>query len=369
MFGRTLVVMLVLAGLCAASASGVTGTVDGSDSAKKPNRCKSSEVKRKVAYTKGGSTRRHRVTACVPRSSLKAPPSLPVALRQGRRIAMGLAPRAIARLLRLPAARRVLAAGRRTDRAVAAALTAPRAARVTHSSDTQTLRGPPGTRTVQTRDATEWDSAEPNPGSDIRVAIDTTSTRIAGLSSSKKQTLRLIRTMSRCPDAGGIGRGVLRYTQRESQSIDKPGGGTGRTEQLLTFDAEVLVHFNDDAKVTSVEVIGGWTWSSESLLSQGRGDPERRLSRDAVGGDVAGAGSDGRSVRVTTSVTNATSDRGGPASGSSSGRWRGWCRRGSSMSSCPAARSGPAAGCARASCRIRPRCTSRRAAASRSRRT
>lgn len=309
MLGRTLVVMVVLAGLGAASANGATAPVTGLQSAKKSKRCKSSEVKRKITYTKGRSGRRRSFTACVPRSSLKTPASLPAALRQGRRVAVKLAPKSIARLLRGRAARRVSAADAVTDRALAAGLAPARAATVTHDSDTQTLKGPRGTQTVQHRSGTGWDDAEPNPGADIDVTIETKSTRIDGLSSRKKSTLKLVRTMARCPDAGGVGRGVLKYSQKEARFIDKPGGGHGVIEVLLTFDAEVLVHFNDEAVVTSVEVIGDWAWSEETRISPGRGAAEQRLTRFAVGGAVTGAsGPDGRSVKVTTSVTNATSD-------------------------------------------------------------
>jgi hypothetical protein len=293
--GRTLVVVVALAG--AGGATAVADVPTAGESGKKAKRCPASQVRTKVTIAKRKGHRRHRASVCVPRSA-KRPASASAALRQSRAIGLKHAPRRVARLLRKPAARRVRAAGAATDRALLAGLhPAARASTVTHDSDTQILRGPPGTRTVQHREGTNWDDEEPNPGTELEVTIDTTSTRIGGLSSSKATRAKMTRTMARCPDAGGVGRGVLKYLQSEKQIVDKPGGGRAVHEVRGEFDAKVLVHFNDEAKVTSVDVAGTWKWSSGSSLSL----------YAAGGGVSATAGPDGRVSSFDISVSNATS--------------------------------------------------------------
>ncbi len=294
MFGRTLVVACVLAGL------GANLAPAASVSAK---RCKSSQVKTKLTIVKTKGHKRHRATVCLPRR-VKRPASPAAALRQARAIALKRAPKQIKRLLRKKAPRRVRAAAKITDRALLRGLNPlAQAARITHESDTQTLRGgPPGTTTVQHREATGWDDEEPEPGVEATVAIDTTSTRIGGVASSKSTRAKLVRRMSRCPDASGIGNGILTYTQSEKQLVNQPNGGTASKEERFEFDSKVLVHFNDEAHVSSVEVVGTWKWSSESRVS------DRRIRLDAVGGGISGNPSpEGRLAGFNSTVTNATS--------------------------------------------------------------
>ena len=294
MLGRTLVVACVLVGLGCAVAPAA------SVSAK---RCKSSQVKTKLTIVKTKGHRRHRATVCLPRR-VKRPASAAAALRQARAVALKRAPKQIKRLLRKKAPRRVRAAAKITDRALLRGLNPlAQAARITHESDTQTLRGgPPGTRTVQRREATGWDDEEPEPGVEATVAIDTTSTRIGGLSSSSSTRAKLVRRMSRCPDAGGVGNGRLTYTQSEKQIVDKPDGSRAVIERRLEFDSKVLVQFNDDARVSSVEVIGTWKWSSETTLSN------RRLNLDAVSGGISGNPStEGSLSGFNSTVTSSTS--------------------------------------------------------------
>ena len=113
--------------------------------------------------------------------------------------------------------------------------------------------------------------------------------------------------MSQCPDAGGIGRGVIKFSMRETHVIDTPGGGHGVTDIVTNYDAEVLVHFNDDAAVESVEVKGDWSYLNETRTSPSRGAREQRLTRHFVDGAVTGVtGTDGRNSTVGTTVTNAT---------------------------------------------------------------
>ena len=286
-----------------ASAVLVPGAAVQSATKKNPKSCKSSEVRRTIAYRTRG--KRRSVTGCIPRSWSKSP-----TLRQGRAIVPKLAPKQIAKLLRGKAARRVSAADPVLDRAIAAAqlplmlVVDPafaRAAAVGQGGDTQTLRSPPGTTTTQTRTGTEWSASEPNPGEDREVVVET-----KAKGSSKTSTYKLLQTMSRCPDAGGVGRGVIKLSMRETHTVDKPGGGYGVTDVLTTYDAEVLVRFNDGAAVESVEVKGNWSYENQTRSAPSRSARERRLTRHTVDGAVTGStGADGRNSTVTTSVQNA----------------------------------------------------------------
>ena len=303
MFGKTLVAVLVLLGLCATTGAAVAPPAE---SAKKVKRCKASQVKTKLRI--GTGKRKHRVTMCLPRA-VKRPSSLPAAWRKARAIALKHVPKRVARLLRRKAARRVRAASAVTDRALAAALRpAARAAKVTHESDTKILKGPPGTRTIQRRNGTEWDDEEDEPGVEQEVTVDTTSTRIDGLSSSIADRAKLTRRMSRCPDAGGIGHGTITWLQSEKQIAAKPGGGYGVHEVRGEFKATVLVHFSDEAKVTSVDVDGDWKWSSETRLASQRGGPERSVGLFSSGGGLTAAvGTDGRVSSFNVGPGNASS--------------------------------------------------------------
>lgn len=270
-------------------------------------RCRSSQVKTKITILKTKGHRRHRATVCVPRGA-KRPASYAAALRQSRAFALKRAPGRVRRLLRAKAARRVRGADAATDRALAAALgLTARTSRVTHESDTRTIAGPPGTRTVQHREGTGWDDEEPNPGVDLEVTTDTTSTRIAGLSSSKHTQQKLKQTISRCPGPGGVGRGVVEALHSEKQIVDRPGGGQATIEVRFKFDGDIVVQFSDEAKVASVEISGDWSWSTVTRLSERRGDDGQRLSRDAVAGGVtATTQPDGSRVDISTTTTSAT---------------------------------------------------------------
>jgi hypothetical protein len=132
-------------------------------------------------------------------------------------------------------------------------------------------------------------------------------TETTGPGSSKREILKLIRTMAQCPDAGGIGRGVLKFSQKETKSVDRPGGGRVLSEVTLTLDAQVLVHFNDEATVTSVDVIGDWSWLAVTRSYTGPGGAGQQLTRHAVGGTHTGTASpNGHGESITTATTNAS---------------------------------------------------------------
>jgi hypothetical protein len=311
---RPLAVFLLLGAVGTGSAAAVPWPGASVRSAKKAKPCKASELRQTITYTTAGH--KHSVTACVPRSW-----STRATLSQGRAIAVKLAPKPTARLLRGTAARRVSAADPVLDRAIAATLAAaapararvaswPRlhAAEVTHSGGTETLAGPHGTQTTNTGSTTDWSSSEPNPGSDQEGTIDTKGAPVGGLGSSKQTKIRLLRTISRCPDAGGIAHGVIKMSLAESQTIDNPGGGHSVIENTIIYNAELLVHFNDNAAVESVEIVdGNWNWSTEARSSSSAKGVEKRLNRHSVGGSARGStATDGRNPDINTTVTTAT---------------------------------------------------------------
>jgi hypothetical protein len=299
LLGRTLVVVFVLLGLDAA---------DAPAPAEAAKRCKASQVKTKVTILKTKGHRRHRATVCVPRK-VKRPASPAAGLSRSRAIALKRAHKRVRRLMRKKAARRIGAADAGADRGLLRALgPLAGAAKVTHESDTQILPGPPGTRTVQHREATVYDDDEPDPGGVIDASIDTTSTRIEGLASHKSVRASMTRTMARCPDSGGVGRGVLKYTNNERRVIDKGNGGHAVVEVRTSFDAKVLAQFNDEAAVTKVDVIGVWKWTTTSSLSTRRGASEQQLSTFGAGGGVTGQGdANGRVGSFSSTTTSATS--------------------------------------------------------------
>jgi hypothetical protein len=94
LFGRTLVVVLVLLGLGAAVIPAP---------AQAAKRCKASQVKTKITILKIKGHRRHRATVCVPRKA-KQPASPAATLRQSRALALNRAHKRVRRLIRKKAA-------------------------------------------------------------------------------------------------------------------------------------------------------------------------------------------------------------------------------------------------------------------------
>ena len=155
------------------------------DGEAKRKRCKSSEVKRTVTYKRRGHKRHAK--GCAPRAGAvpgTVAAALPTVLRKTRAVAAKLAPRVAKRAHKRKAARRVAKADRATDAALGRAAGAiARAATVTTSADTQSVPGPRGTRSTQTRNITEYSGDEPRIGAEGDLIVDTRSTRIAGASS------------------------------------------------------------------------------------------------------------------------------------------------------------------------------------------
>jgi hypothetical protein len=302
----------------AAGATSLTATA-----APAAKRCKASEVTRTITYARKRGGRRIRITACGPRSTAR-PATLPATLvaahKALRRIALQLAPARIAPLARSRAARRVQAADAPADAALGARL-APlahaaggarpvplaHAAGVVRSDESKTTHSPPGTTTTERKVGALYDADDPEPGSETVVTTDTRSTRIAGLSSSKAKKVELVNRISRCPDAGGVAHGRLRFVDTETFMMDKPGGGRGTITVTVTFDAKIAAQFDDNARIASAQTTGGWTWSTTTRLSPG-GEQSRHTATSTVTATTLGAPSptgNGRSVSFDTSISSA----------------------------------------------------------------
>ncbi len=301
---RSLALFLPLAVLGVLPAGAVASPMGVGRSAKNAKSCKSSEVERIFVYAEGKSGGTKRLTACVPRAYFKPPASVEQALAASRPLALKLAPGSVRRLLRSKAGRRLSRADAVTDASMAQALAPVRAAEVGHESTTETLRNtPPGTTATQTVEGTRFDMDEANPGEQVTATTDTSAP-----GATKREVLSLSRTMSRCPDADGIGRGVLKFAMKETKEIAKPGGGRVFVEVTLKLDATVLVHFDDEAHVKGdTEVKGDWSWLAVTRSYSGAGGAGQQLTRHAVGGTHNGTVSpDGRSENITTATTNAS---------------------------------------------------------------
>ena len=293
--------------------------VPAAEGARKSKRCKASQVRQTVTYKTRKSGRTQRVKACVPRRAPKLAGSLraavPLAFREARRFATRLTPKRIAKLRRTRAARRVAAANRVTDPALGAGLAIGGRAASAHAShvqtqrETATIKGPPGTITVETKIGTLRDDAEPNPGGEREVTTDTRSRRIAGSSSRTTKVIRVEESMARCPDAAGVATGRVKIVIKETVTMEKAGGGQGEVESTDTFDGEVSAQFADTARIASATTTGTW-----SLVTRTRSG-SRRGPRNFVSGTIsdtklsADTGGNSRDVTLTTTTTGASGDQ------------------------------------------------------------
>ena len=293
--------------------------VPAADGARKTKRCKASQVRQTVTYKtrKGGRTQR--VKACVPRrapvlaGSLRA--AVPVAFRESRSLATRLTPKRIAKLRRTRAARRVAAANRITDAALGAGLAIGGRAASAHASlvqterETATIKGPPGTTTMETKVGTFRDDSEPNPGGEREVTTDTRSRRIAGSSSRNSKVIRVEDSMARCPDAAGVAGGRVKIVIKETFTMEKAGGGQGVVEDTDTFDGEVTAQFADTARIASATTTGTWSLVTQTRSGSSRGPRNfvsGTIARTALGPDTGG---NHRDVTLTTTVTGASGDK------------------------------------------------------------
>ena len=292
--------------------------VPAAEGARKSKRCKASQVRQTVTYKtrKGGRT--HRVKACVPRraptlaGSLRA--AVAVKFREARRLATRLTPKRIAKLRRTRAARRVTAANRVTDAALGAGLAIGGRAASAHTSlvhtdrRSATIKGPPGTTTVETKVGTLRDDSEPNPGGEREVTTDTRSRRIAGSSARSSKVIRVEDSIARCPDAAGVAAGRVKIVIKETFTMERAGGGRGVVEYTDTFDGEVKAQFADTARIASATTTGTWSLVTQTRSGSGRGP------RNFVSGTISGTalgpdtGGNSRDVTLTTTTTGASGD-------------------------------------------------------------
>jgi hypothetical protein len=300
--GWATVALVVLA---AGGASAVAG-----DSDAKAKRCRASQVRQTVRYRSGGHNRR--ATGCAPR--FKAVPgsvaaALPLALARPRAFALKLTPKKVRRFRRARTAKRVLRASRVTDAALARrAAPAARAASVTSGSDSRSVDGPPGTRSTVKGSGTDWSAGESKVGRELKVVVDTKSTRLAGSDSAARKLVEFKYLMDRCPDAGGLGRGTVSYLQNDTLTVDTADGGRAITSTLGQFDGDVVAHFGEDARIASVELTGTWSWSTESRRGARPGGKTSRVSHHAVSGTIEAENVHGTRLDVKPTVTRATDD-------------------------------------------------------------
>lgn len=312
-----LVCSCVAGGLLTNAADGRTG--ETAAGAKKARKCKSSEVRKKISYRrpKGGPVRT--VSACGPRS-VAAPVTVAAGVaamhRATRKVSVALAPRKVARLRRGRAARKLLKTDAQADAGLGSGLSArtARASKVTRDEVTQTSNRPAGTQTVTHRVGTAYDDDEAEPGRELVMTVDSRSNRIAGASSSKSRRVELVERMARCPDAGGVSRGRLQFSDTERHVMARPGGGRGVIAVSVRFDGRLTAQFDDSATIASVVTTGEYRWTTSTTLS-GRTVSEH-TSRAPITGTRLGTprGDAGtRSVDFSTGVQTADDAMATPA--------------------------------------------------------
>jgi hypothetical protein len=213
----------------------------------------------------------------------------------------------------------VLAADGITDRSLAAALSAKlarvarrpfaRAAAVQRDGDSERVKSPPGTKSIQEKFVETRDDSEPNPGSKREISVDTQSTRIVGSSSRKTKTIKADDTMPRCPDANGVAKGGVKVVVHERFLVSKAGGALGVIDDVDTFEGDVVVQFGDDARIATVIVTGAWSYTTQSSLGGQKG-PRHFISGTVTGTKLGpDRGGNGRDVTLTTRTTGASGDK------------------------------------------------------------
>jgi hypothetical protein len=287
--GRAGWAAIAIAVLVAGAPPGLTA-----ESAAKRKRCKASQVKQTVTYRKRG--RKHRVKGCAPRMG-KVPGSiqaaLPEVLRKTRAVGTKLASRKAKRARRKRAVRRLLRLDKATDAALGryAGPTA-QASSVTTGTETRSI----DSRSTLRGTSTDWSGSEPRPGREISAVIDTSG------AARKRKSVHFKHLIDRCPDAGGIARGTIDYTQSDSWTA----GGVSQRE-TGSFSGDITAHFNDDARITAVDIDGKWSWSTQSSGSNRRavrGTAATRSFHQSTGGNSVDS-----HVDIATTVVQGTDDR------------------------------------------------------------
>jgi hypothetical protein len=112
-------------------------------------------------------------------------------------------------------------------------------------------------------------------------------------SATDVKTLAVRNVLSRCPDAGGLERGTLQFSLTEVRSS---GGAVLKTTS--TLDAQVVGHFDDNAHLASVDVIGTWSYKDAARSVSGT------LSSGGVHEDADGH----RTLTVDSATTTGSDD-------------------------------------------------------------
>lgn len=300
----------------AAWSCGVAGAVvlvsTGLAGAARAPRCGVHEVRRTVVYVQRKGARKRRVTGCVPRLASGADASTTAALRGMRSFALRFASAAFRRALRSPAGRRLLAVDPVTDRSLAKSAgldPVAGAAGATgsggHPNETP-LDGPPGTHSIVYGDGKSLDS-DFQVGKEFDATTETTTNRISGQSARKVKRLKVRYLMDRCPDGGGTAHGTLTVSLRETTVISLPNGGRVESTTLSDYDGAVTAHADETARISAVEVTGGWTFSSRSSRSVRGTTSAKGFQQSPTPGKNPGDGYDNH-VDLQPTTTTATDD-------------------------------------------------------------
>jgi hypothetical protein len=267
----------------------VGGLSPASVDAAKAGRCPSGQVRRTIDYVhhKGGPV--DHATGCVAKTVV-VPTSFAGLQHRIRALGLTFAPARVVRAFRTAAARRLAATDGRTD-ALLAADVAAHAARATRDDNTQTNDN--GTQTLHSESHESLDTAD-DTGEAYVTTSSTKSTRVRGTAIRKRLQVRYL--INRCPDASGKSQGSLSMTLRDVRTSN----GVSISE-TSTFNADIVVQFDDKAQVASVKVTGTWSFAVDTAHSH-----------RSVGGEVSSSDfriTDGAVyINLPTSVTTGTDD-------------------------------------------------------------
>ncbi len=292
-FRIVLTVVGLAVALCATSAPALA----------KAKRCPAGQITSTIAYVHHTGGPADHATGCVARTPT-APRTFAGIEAKLRALTLSLATAKVRRAFRTRAARRVAAIDAKTDAYIAALVAADAKTRAPAASRRHGPRAAAGTGpdtvtndngTVTRRlthvenldtaddlgDASEWDAT-------------TSPTRVTGHNSAKNTvTAAITHVVKRCPDADGIERGTIHFSLRQqSQSA------TVIMDSTSVFDAQLVGHFDDNAHLASVDVIGTWSYKNRS----------RSVSGTVSSGGVSENGDGYRTLNVNTTTTKGSDD-------------------------------------------------------------
>jgi hypothetical protein len=239
-------------------------------------KCKRGLVRHTVTYRKHKGGRRLTAAGCArrpPRVSRTPARALPVVMSLLRSYAFSIAPARVSALAKRPGVRLVARTHAAADAAAARGLMRkPAGAARAHPSqaidrDEQVIPGPARTHTVQRRIG-RYLNDDDHRGKEVTITTDTTA---PGTRLHKSQELS--QRMERCPDATGATHGYFRFHTRETTTIDRPGGGKAIISWTSDFDANLTLHYGDDARVKAIDASGAWHHTARSSTTARPGGP------------------------------------------------------------------------------------------------